>query len=70
MKTLLLATALTLSASAVLADEIRVLNWQGYGTDVALSAHLDPLAQTLLTELSPDLPRANRRQGQRGKDMS
>ena len=33
MKTLLLATALTLSASAVLADEIRVLNWQGYGTD-------------------------------------
>ena len=25
-------------------------NWQGYGTDVALSAHLDPLAQTLLTD--------------------
>ena len=24
----------------------------------------------LLTELSPDLPKANRRQGQRGKDMS
>jgi selenide,water dikinase len=25
-------------------------NWQGYGNDVALSAHLDPLAQTLLTD--------------------
>lgn len=29
---------------------------------------LQARAQTLLTELSPDLPRANRRQGQRGKE--
>jgi hypothetical protein len=27
-------------------------------------------AQTLLTELSPDLPKANRRQGQRSKEVS
>jgi selenide,water dikinase len=25
-------------------------NWQGYGAEVALSASLDPLAQTLLTD--------------------
>lgn len=33
-------------------------------------ALLQARAQSLLTELSPDLPKANRRQGQRGKDMS
>jgi DNA-binding MarR family transcriptional regulator len=31
-------------------------------------ARLQVRAQALLTELSPDLPKANRRQGQRGKD--
>ncbi|WP_370316086.1 PotD/PotF family extracellular solute-binding protein [Sagittula sp.] len=34
MKTLFLTTALAMTASATLADEIRVLNWQGYGTDL------------------------------------
>jgi spermidine/putrescine transport system substrate-binding protein len=33
MKTLFLTSAVALAASAVFADEIRVLNWQGYGTD-------------------------------------
>lgn len=31
-------------------------------------AHLQLRAQALLAELGPDLPKANRRQGQRGKD--
>jgi DNA-binding MarR family transcriptional regulator len=31
---------------------------------------LQARAQTLLTELSPDLPKANRRQGQRSKEVS
>jgi sugar/nucleoside kinase (ribokinase family) len=35
MKTLTLSTALVLLAQTALADEIRVLNWQGYGTDLA-----------------------------------
>ena len=34
MTRLLLTTAFALAAQAVLADEIRVLNWQGYGTDI------------------------------------
>lgn len=34
MKTLALTTALALVAQSALADEIRVLNWQGYGTDL------------------------------------
>ncbi|MCR8723494.1 ABC transporter substrate-binding protein [Frigidibacter sp. ROC022] len=35
MKSILtLTTALALTASGALADEIRVLNWQGYGTDL------------------------------------
>ena len=35
-----------------------------------LLARLQVRAGALLTELSPDLPKANRRQGQRGKDMA
>jgi spermidine/putrescine transport system substrate-binding protein len=52
MKTLLLATALTLSASAVLADEIRVLNWQGYGTDAewAVAAFTEATGHTVVHE--------------------
>jgi spermidine/putrescine transport system substrate-binding protein len=34
MKRLALSTALALLAQSALADEIRVLNWQGYGTDL------------------------------------
>lgn len=34
MKKLTLSTALALLAQTALADEIRVLNWQGYGTDL------------------------------------
>lgn len=34
MKKLTLSTALALVAQTALADEIRVLNWQGYGTDL------------------------------------
>ncbi|GLT11616.1 spermidine/putrescine ABC transporter substrate-binding protein [Sulfitobacter porphyrae] len=38
MKTLLtLTSVIALSATASLADEIRVLNWQGYGTDLTWS---------------------------------
>jgi DNA-binding MarR family transcriptional regulator len=37
--------------------------------DAALD-QLQARAQSLLTELSPDLPRANRRQGQRGKEAA
>lgn len=38
MKTTLLSlSALALTTSAALADEIRVLNWQGYGTDQSFS---------------------------------
>lgn len=34
MKTILTTTALALIAPMAMADEIRVLNWQGYGTDL------------------------------------
>jgi spermidine/putrescine transport system substrate-binding protein len=52
MKKLLLATALTLSASAVFADEIRVLNWQGYGTDAewAVAAFTEVTGHTVVHE--------------------
>ena len=34
MKRLLLTTAAVLAGSSAFAEEIRVLNWQGYGTDI------------------------------------
>ena len=33
IKTLTAASAVAIMANGVIADEIRVLNWQGYGTD-------------------------------------
>jgi spermidine/putrescine transport system substrate-binding protein len=52
MKTLLLTTALALTASATLADEIRVLNWQGYGTDIdwAVTAFAEKTGHTVVHE--------------------
>jgi spermidine/putrescine transport system substrate-binding protein len=52
MKKLLLATALTLSATGLLADEIRVLNWQGYGTDAewAVAAFTEATGHTVVHE--------------------
>ena len=54
-RTTLLTTALTaasLLASAALADEIRVLNWQGYGTDIdwALKAYTEKTGNTVVHE--------------------
>lgn len=59
----------------VLMPQIQAINSQilsalPSGEQVLLDTALDQLqarAQSLLAELSPDLPRANRRQGQRGK---
>lgn len=52
MKTLLLTTALALTATAALADEIRVLNWQGYGTDLdwAIAAFTEKTGHTVVHE--------------------
>lgn len=52
MKTILLTTALTLAASGALAEEIRVLNWQGYGTDIdwALQAYTEATGNTVVHE--------------------
>ncbi len=52
MKKLLLATALTLGATGVLAEEIRVLNWQGYGTDAewAVAAFTEATGHTVVHE--------------------
>ncbi|WP_299669124.1 extracellular solute-binding protein [uncultured Ruegeria sp.] len=53
-KRILLATtvALTTAGTAVLADEIRVLNWQGYGTDEdwAISAFTEATGHTVVHE--------------------
>jgi len=50
MKKLLLATTLTLAMSASHADEIRVLNWQGYGTDIewAVAAFKEATGHTVV----------------------
>ena len=52
MKTLLLTSVLALFAQAALADEIRVLNWQGYGTDIdwAVKAFTDKTGNTVVHE--------------------
>jgi spermidine/putrescine transport system substrate-binding protein len=52
MKTLLMTTALALAANAGLADEIRVLNWQGYGTDIdwAVAAFTEKTGHTVVHE--------------------
>ncbi len=52
MKTLFLTTALALAANAALADEIRVLNWQGYGTDLdwAIAAFTEKTGHTVVHE--------------------
>lgn len=52
MKTLLLTSALALFAQGSFADEIRVLNWQGYGTDIdwAVKAFADKTGNTVVHE--------------------
>lgn len=52
MKTLLLTTALALAANGTFADEIRVLNWQGYGTDLdwAIAAFTERTGHTVVHE--------------------
>lgn len=52
MKTLLTSSALALIAPMALADEIRVLNWQGYGTDLdwAIAAFTETTGHTVVHE--------------------
>jgi spermidine/putrescine transport system substrate-binding protein len=52
MKTMLMTAALALAANAGLADEIRVLNWQGYGTDIewAVAAFTEKTGHTVVHE--------------------
>lgn len=52
MKTILTTTALALIAPMALADEIRVLNWQGYGTDLdwAIAAYTEATGNTVVHE--------------------
>lgn len=52
MKTLLTSSALALIAPMALADEIRVLNWQGYGTDLdwAIAAFTEATGHTVVHE--------------------
>ena len=52
MKRLLLTSALVLAGQGVLADEIRVLNWQGYGTDLdwAIAAYTEKTGNTVVHE--------------------
>ncbi len=52
MKTILTTCALALLAPMALADEIRVLNWQGYGTDLdwAVSAFAETTGHTVVHE--------------------
>lgn len=52
MKTLILTSALAIAATATLADEIRVLNWQGYGTDLdwAIAAFTEKTGHTVVHE--------------------
>ena len=51
-KTFASATALALIATAASADEIRVLNWQGYGTDAdwAVEAFTEETGHTVINE--------------------
>jgi len=50
MKTILTTSALALIAPMALADEIRVLNWQGYGTDLdwAIAAFTEATGHTVV----------------------
>ncbi|KIC08772.1 spermidine/putrescine ABC transporter substrate-binding protein [Leisingera sp. ANG-M1] len=52
MKKLLAASVLALAAQGALADEIRVLNWQGYGTDLdwSLEAFTEATGHTVVHE--------------------
>jgi spermidine/putrescine transport system substrate-binding protein len=52
MKKLLITTAFALVAQGALADEIRVLNWQGYGTDIdwAIAAFTEKTGHTVVHE--------------------
>jgi len=52
MKRLLLASTLALTSGATQADEIRVLNWQGYGTDLewATTAFTEATGHTVVHE--------------------
>ncbi|MEM7043968.1 MAG: extracellular solute-binding protein [Pseudomonadota bacterium] len=52
MKKLLLTSALALLAQGAVADEIRVLNWQGYGTDIdwAIAAFTEETGHTVVHE--------------------
>jgi len=52
MKKILTTTALALIAPMALADEIRVLNWQGYGTDLdwAVAAFTEATGHTVVHE--------------------
>ena len=52
MKRLLLTSALILAGQGAFADEIRVLNWQGYGTDLdwAIAAFTEKTGNTVVHE--------------------
>lgn len=52
MKRLLLSTCLALTTQTAIADEIRVLNWQGYGTDIewAVTAFTEATGHTVVHE--------------------
>ena len=52
MKTILTSAAFALIAPMALADEIRVLNWQGYGTDLAwaIAAYTEATGNTVVHE--------------------
>ncbi|MEL6962973.1 MAG: spermidine/putrescine ABC transporter substrate-binding protein, partial [Pseudomonadota bacterium] len=52
MKKLLLTSLLALTATGAQADEIRVLNWQGYGTDLdwAIAAFTEETGHTVVHE--------------------
>jgi spermidine/putrescine transport system substrate-binding protein len=52
MKTLMTTTAFALIAPMALAEEIRVLNWQGYGTDLdwAVAAYTEATGNTVVHE--------------------
>lgn len=52
MKRTILTSALALLAGAANADEIRVLNWQGYGTDLAwaIAAYTEATGNTVVHE--------------------
>lgn len=52
MKKLLMTTAIALVTSSAMADEIRVLNWQGYGTDIdwSLKAFTEVTGHTVIHE--------------------